>query len=53
MKREESDERMMGRGERMKDYLVAGDIFYSSSDEAHTCSVVNQRPFLTRHPPLI
>lgn len=41
-----------GRGERMKDYLVATDIFYSSSDKARTCSAVNQRHFLTwQHPP--
>lgn len=49
MKRRKSDERIMGRGERMRDYVVTDGIFYSSSDGAHTCSV--QRPFLTRHPP--
>lgn len=53
MRRSKSDERMMGRGERMKDYLVTGAIFYSSGDKAQTCPVVNQRPFLTRRPPLI
>lgn len=29
-----SEERMMERAERMKDYLVTGAIFYSSSDKA-------------------
>lgn len=52
MGRRKSDDRMMARGERMKDYLVSRAIFSSSSDEAQTCPVVNQRPFLTRHPPL-
>lgn len=48
MKRRKSDERVMERGERMRDYVVTDGIFYSSSDEAHMCSV--QGPFLTRHP---
>lgn len=34
MERRKSDERMMVRGERMKDYLVSGAIFSSSSDKA-------------------
>jgi len=45
-----SVERMMGRGERMRHYLVTGAVFYSGSDKAQTWPVVNQRSFLMRHP---
>lgn len=47
----ESDGRMMGRRRKKEASFGPLQIFFSRrGDKAHTCCVVNQRPFLTRHP---